>query len=130
MNSASGGVLQTAGASTSPGATLSTGPGTGITSLHQQWRILAQGADPDENTATFPTPMDHRGDGYFQIVNMNQVKGINVLDTNGSPAGGSPVVQNPEAAGVYAVTGTDPAQECSRPATAEMFRRTAPIPRW
>ncbi len=111
VNAASGGVLETSGASTAPGAALTTGPDTGITSLHQQWQILAQGADPDQNATTFPTPMDHRGDGYFQIVNLNQVRGPNVLDTNGSAASGSPVVQSPRSADVFATTETDADQE-------------------
>src|SRR5262249_20118272 len=111
VNAATGGVLETAGASTAPGAALATGPATGITSLHQQWQVRAQGADPDQNATTFPTPMDHRGDGYFQIVNMNQVKGVNVLDATGAAAPGGPVVQNPQGADVLATTGTDPAQE-------------------
>jgi len=111
VNAAGGGLLETSGASTAPGAALATGPDTGITSLHQQWQILAQGADPDQNATSFPTPMDHRGDGYFQIVNMNQVAGTNVLDTNGSAASGSPVVQNPQSADVFATTGTNANQE-------------------
>jgi hypothetical protein len=111
VDAATGGVLETAGASTAPGAALATGPDTGITSLHQQWQFRAQGADPDQNATSFPTPMDHRGDGYFQIVNMNQVKGLNVLDANSTAAPGSPVVQNPQGADVLATTPTDPAQE-------------------
>ena len=111
VNAATGGVLETSGASTAPGAALGAGPATGITSLHQQWRILAQGADPDQNATTFPTPMDHRGDGYFQIMNMNQVHGANVLDTEGATANGSPVVQGPQSADVLAISGTDADQE-------------------
>jgi arabinogalactan endo-1,4-beta-galactosidase len=111
VNAATDGVLETSGASTSPGTALGTGPDTGITSLNQQWRILAQGADPDQNATTFPAPMDHRGDGSFQIVNMNQVHGPNVLDTAGATAGGSPVVQDPQTAGVFAIGGTDAGQE-------------------
>jgi arabinogalactan endo-1,4-beta-galactosidase len=111
VNAATGGVLEASGASTAPGAALGTGRDTGITSLHQQWRILAQGADPDQNATTFPTPMDHRGDGSFQIVNMNQVHGLNVLDTTGATASGSPVLQDPQSAGVFAISGTDAEQE-------------------
>jgi Ricin-type beta-trefoil lectin domain-like len=111
VNAANSRVLETNDASTAPGAALGTGQSTGITSLHQQWRILAQGADPDENATTFPTPMDHRGDGFFQIVNMNQVHGVNVLDTNGATASGTPVVQNPQASDVFAIGGAEPDQE-------------------
>lgn len=111
VNAANGSVLQTAGAATAPGAALDTGVDTGITSLHQQWQILAQGADPDQNATTFPTPMDHRGDGFFQIANMNQVHGANVLDTNGATTSGSAIVQNPRSADVFATTGTNADQE-------------------
>jgi arabinogalactan endo-1,4-beta-galactosidase len=111
VNAGNGGVLQTDHGSTTPAAALGTGPDTGITGLHQEWQILAQGADPHQNGATFPTPMDHRGDGYFQIVNLNQASGLNVLDTNGSTAVGSPVVQNPQSANVFAIAGTDADQE-------------------
>ena len=111
VNAANARVLQTDEASTAPGAALAAGPDTGITGLHQEWQILAQGADPHQNAATYPTPMDHRGDGYFQILNMNQTNGLNVLDTDGSTASGSPVVQNPQAAGVTAISGTDAYQE-------------------
>jgi arabinogalactan endo-1,4-beta-galactosidase len=61
VNAAGGGVLGTAG----------TGPDTGITRLAQQWRFTAVDADPEHNTAVFPAPMDHRGDGYFQIANLD-----------------------------------------------------------
>jgi hypothetical protein len=50
--------------------------------------------------------MDHRGDGYFQLLNMNRAKGVNLLDTNGSR-----VVLNPQRTDVSANAGTDPAQE-------------------
>ena len=66
--------------------------------LQQQWQILAQGGDPELNEAVFPTPMDHLGDGYFQIVNMDQRRGIKVIDANGSTTPGSPVVENPQTA--------------------------------
>jgi hypothetical protein len=49
--------------------------------------------------------MDHLGDGYFQIINMNQTNGINVLDTNGGTTAGSPVVQNPQSVSPNAITG-------------------------
>jgi arabinogalactan endo-1,4-beta-galactosidase/chitodextrinase len=111
VNAANGRVLQTAAGSTAPRAPLQTGPDTGITGPHQQWQILAQGADPQQNAATYPTPMDHRGDGFFQIVNANQTSGVNVLDTDGLPNSGSPVVQNPQSADVLATTGTDAGQE-------------------
>ncbi|GAA5186482.1 hypothetical protein GCM10023322_32820 [Rugosimonospora acidiphila] len=111
VNAADGRVLQTASGSAAPGASLRTGPDTGITGPHQQWQILAQGADPHQNAATYPTPMDHRGDGFFQIVNANKTSGVNVLDTDGLTGSGSPVVQNPQSADVLATTGTDAAQE-------------------
>jgi hypothetical protein len=47
--------------------------------------------------------MDHRGDGFFQIVNQN---GANVLDGSAST-----VVQNPPTAGIFAISGTNAAQE-------------------
>ena len=102
---------------------LDTGPDTGITGPQQQWRLLAQGADPEQNSATYPTPMDHRGDGYFQIANMDRANGVNVLDTHGTH-----VTQSPQAADVFAIAGTDPNQEWDilPRATAVTFRRTAP----
>ena len=93
-----------------PGA-LDTGPDTGITRLQQQWQFFAQGADPEQNATTYPTPMDHRGDGYFQIANKDHSNGVSVLDTNGSSADGSPVVQHPQSADVFATTGTNADQE-------------------
>jgi hypothetical protein len=65
VNAAGGGVL----GRTAAGAALD--PDTGITRTRQQWRFLAVGADPEQNSAVFPAPMDHRGDGYFQIVNVD-----------------------------------------------------------
>jgi hypothetical protein len=59
VNAAGGGVLGPAG----------TVPDTGITRLSQQWRFTAVNADPEHNSAVFPAPMDHRGDGYFSIAN-------------------------------------------------------------
>ncbi|MBO0867220.1 MAG: RICIN domain-containing protein [Micromonosporaceae bacterium] len=111
VNAANGGILQTPGAATAPGVALDTGADTGITSLHQQWRIVAQGADPEHNQATFPAPMDHRGDGYFQIVNANQVHGTNVLDGNGSTVEGSAAVQNPRSSDPAATSATNAGQE-------------------
>jgi hypothetical protein len=111
VNAANGRILETADASTAPGASLRTGLDTGVTGPHQQWQILAQGADPEQNGATYPTPMDHIGDGYFQIINMNQTNGANVLDANGATTAGSLVVQNPQTAGVTAISGTNASQE-------------------
>jgi arabinogalactan endo-1,4-beta-galactosidase len=102
VNAADRGVLE----STRKSTALDTGPDTGITGPQQQWRLLAQGADPEENSATYPTPMDHRGDGYFQIANMNRANGINVLDTHGTH-----VTRSPQATDVFAITGTDSNQE-------------------
>jgi arabinogalactan endo-1,4-beta-galactosidase len=103
VNAATGRVLESPGGSALPGAALGMGANTGITGPHQQWRILAQGADPSQNAATYPAPMDHRGDGFFQIVNQN---GQNVLDGSATT-----VVQNPPTAGVFAIAGTNAAQE-------------------
>jgi arabinogalactan endo-1,4-beta-galactosidase len=111
VNAANARVLQTDEASTVPGAALGTGVDTGITGLQQEWQVLAQGADPHQNAAVYPTPMDHRGDGYFQIANMNQTNGLKVLDSGGSIVSGSPVVQNPQTADVFAITGTNANQE-------------------
>jgi hypothetical protein len=55
--------------------------------------------------------MDHRGDGFFQIANMNQIHGANLLDANGATTSGSPIVQNPRSADVFATTGTNADQE-------------------
>ncbi len=108
VSAANGQVLQTGAASTAPGAALGTAPDTGITGLHQQWQFKAQGADPTQNAAVFPAPMDHRGDGFFQISNMNDTGGLNVLDTGGTTDG---VTQNPQSASVFAITGTNANQE-------------------
>jgi arabinogalactan endo-1,4-beta-galactosidase len=109
VSAANGRILQPA-ASGLPGA-LDTGPDTGITRLQQQWQFSAQGADPEQNATTYPTPMDHRGDGYFQIMNSDHSNGVSVLDTNGSTIDGSPVVQNHQSTGVFATTGTNADQE-------------------
>ncbi len=111
VSAANGRILETADAATAGAAPLRTGLDTGVTGPHQQWQILAQGADPEQNAAVYPTPMDHLGDGYFQIVNMNQSNGLNVLDVNGASTDGSPVVQNPQTATVTAVSGTNVNQE-------------------
>jgi hypothetical protein len=111
VNAAKGRLLETSDASTASGASLRTGLDTGVTGPHQQWQILAQGADPEQNGATYPAAMDHLGDGYFQIINMNQVNGLNVLDTNGAATAGSLVVQNPQTAVVTAISGTNANQE-------------------
>jgi arabinogalactan endo-1,4-beta-galactosidase len=102
VSAADRGVLESGRRSTA----LDTGPDTGITAPQQQWRLLAQGADPEQNSATYPTPMDHRGDGYFQIANMDRANGVNVVDTDGTH-----VIQSPQAADVSTITGTDSNQE-------------------
>lgn len=104
VNAANGRVLETANASTASGAALSTGIDTGIMGLHQQWKILSQGGDAEQNEAVYPAPMDHRGDGYFQIINMNQASGLNVLDSQGGAAAGA-VVQNPQSTSIEAIAG-------------------------
>jgi len=93
------------------GSSLRTGFDTGVTGLHQQWQILAQGADPEVNGAVYPAPMDHLGDGYFQIINADQKHGVHVLDANGGTTPGSPVVGNTQTAQVTAITGTNASQE-------------------
>src|SRR4051812_5942356 len=103
INAATGQVLESPGGDATPGAALGMGADTGITGPHQQWRILAQGADPAQNATAYPAPMDHRGDGFFQIVNQN---GQQVLDGSATT-----VVQNPPTAGIFAIAGTNAAQE-------------------
>jgi arabinogalactan endo-1,4-beta-galactosidase len=105
VNAADGRVLQTANASTAAGAALSTGLDTGLAGIHQQWQIISQAGDAEQNNAVYPTPMDHRSDGYFQIVNMNQSNGLNVLDSQNGGAD-SPVVQNPQSVSAEAITGS------------------------
>ncbi len=46
VSAANGRILETADASTAAGAALRTGLDTGVTGRHQQWQILAQGANP------------------------------------------------------------------------------------
>jgi arabinogalactan endo-1,4-beta-galactosidase len=80
VNANDGRILETAGALTTSGAALDTGPDTGITSLHQQWQIASH------------------NDGYFQIANLNPASPTNVLDTNGDTGIDTPVIQNASAA--------------------------------
>lgn len=105
VNAANGRVLETTDASTAPGASLRTGLLTGVAGPQQEWQILPQDGNAEMNSAVYPTPMDHLGDGYFQIINMNQINGVNVLDTNGATTAGSPVVQNPQSVSPNAITG-------------------------
>lgn len=104
VNAANGRVLETANASITAGAALSTGLNSEMTGLYQQWQVLSQGGDAEENGAVYPAPMDHRGDGYFQIVSMNQSNGTNVLDSQNGAAGGA-VVQNPASVPSDAIVG-------------------------
>jgi arabinogalactan endo-1,4-beta-galactosidase len=104
VNAANGRILETANASTAAGAALSTGVDTGLTGLYQQWQIISQDGDAEQNEAVYPAPMDHRGDGYFQIINMNQMNGQNVLDSQNGGAGGA-VVQNPQSVSTEAIAG-------------------------
>jgi hypothetical protein len=55
--------------------------------------------------------MDHLGDGYFQIINMDQKHGVHVLDANGDTTTGSPVSANSETAQATAIMGTNASQE-------------------
>jgi hypothetical protein len=82
---------------------------TGVEGLYQQWQILSQAGDAEQNLAIYPAPMDHRGDGYFQIINGNQTDGLNVLDSQNGTSG-SAVVQNPQSYNADALTG-NPSQE-------------------
>jgi arabinogalactan endo-1,4-beta-galactosidase len=109
VNAANGRVLETANASTAASAALRTGLNAEIEGLYQQWQILSQAGDAEQNDAVYPAPMDHRGDGYFQIVNMNQGQGLNVLDSQ-SGAPGAAVVQNPQSYNADALVG-NPSQE-------------------
>ena len=109
VNAANGRILETANASTAAGAALRTGLNTGVEGLYQQWQIISQAGDADLNLAIYPAPMDHRGDGYFQIINMNQTNGLNVLDSQNGVSGGI-VVQNLQSYNTDALTG-NPSQE-------------------
>ncbi len=109
VNAANGQILETTGASTAAGAALRAGLDTVVTDLGEQWQIISQDGDAEQNEAVYPAPMDHRGDGYFQIVNMNQSKGLNVLDSQNGVSGGA-VVLNPQSESTEAITG-NPNQE-------------------
>ena len=85
------------------GSVLSTAPDTGLTDRRQTWKILAQGADPSQNAAVYPAPMDHRGDGFFQIANGNSTS---VLDGTATT-----VTKSPASADPLAITGTNANQE-------------------
>jgi hypothetical protein len=98
------GILETAGASTAAGAMLSTGVDTGLAGVHQQWQIISQAGDAEQNSAIYPAPMDHRGDGYFQVINLNETNGLNVLDSQSGASRGA-VVQNPQTYSTEAITG-------------------------
>jgi arabinogalactan endo-1,4-beta-galactosidase len=120
VNAVNGGILETALASTAAAAPLDTAQFTGIVSQHQQWQILAQGADVEVYTgapyngttgSNGTNLMNNLGDGYFQIVNQNQSAGVNVLDNAGATLPGSPVVQNPETVIPMSITGSNPNQE-------------------
>jgi len=89
-------------------------------SQHQQWQILAQGADVEvyggapyngTNGSNGSVLMNNLGDGYFQIVNQNQAAGINVLDGGDNAAPNSAVVQNPQTVAPTAITGSNANQE-------------------
>ena len=109
VNAANGRILETANASTAAGAALRTGVNTGVEGLYQQWQIVSQAGDAEQNFAVYPAPMDHRGDGYFQIINRNQTNGLNVLDSQNGVSGGA-VVQNPQSYNTDALSG-NPSQE-------------------
>jgi hypothetical protein len=55
--------------------------------------------------------MDHLGDGYFQIINMEQRHGVHVLDASGGTTPDTPVVGNIQTAAATAITGTNASQE-------------------
>ncbi|MGB7549257.1 MAG: PxKF domain-containing protein [Terracidiphilus sp.] len=109
VNAVNGRILETADASFAAGAALRTGLNTGVEGLYQQWQIVSQAGDAEQNDAIYPAPMDHRGDGYFQIVNMNETSGLNVLDSQNGASGGA-VVQNPQTYSADAIIG-NPNQE-------------------
>ena len=116
VNAGNGRILETADVTLfqSPqahSAPLRTGVDTGVTGLRQQWQILSQGGDPEVNEAIYPTPMDHLGDGYFQIINMEQRHGVHVLDASGGTTPDTPVVGNIQTAAATAITGTNASQE-------------------
>jgi len=116
VNAGNGRILETADVTLfqSPqahSASLRTGVDTGVTGLRQQWQILSQGGDPEVNEAIYPTPMDHLGDGYFQIINMEQRHGVHVLDASGGTTPDTPVVGNIQTAAATAITGTNASQE-------------------
>jgi arabinogalactan endo-1,4-beta-galactosidase len=120
VNAANSGILETVAASTAPAAPLDTAAYSGIVSQHQQWQILAQGADveaydgPPYNGTSGSNGtnlMNNLGDGYFQIVNQNKTGGTNVLDGGENAAPNSAVVQNPETAEPTAITGANANQE-------------------
>jgi arabinogalactan endo-1,4-beta-galactosidase len=77
VNKATGQILETTLASTASAAPLDTTTDTGVISQHQQWIVSSN------------------NDGYFQVANGNNGSGTNVLDSSGSLAAGSTVVQNP-----------------------------------
>ena len=104
VNAANGRILETADASTAAAAPLGTGVNTGVAGIHQQWQIISQAGDAEVNSAIYPAPMDHRGDGYFQIINLNETNGLNVLDSQNG-ASDSAVVQNPQTYSTEAITG-------------------------
>lgn len=120
VSAINGNILETAAASTAAAAPLDTSPFTGIVSAHQQWQILAQGANVEVYTgpayngtsgSNGTILMNNLGDGYFQIVNQNQTAGVNVLDSAGVTQSGSAVVQNPEDVIPTSITGTNASQE-------------------
>lgn len=115
VNAANGGILEIGGrmakSSGSPSFWLNTGFDTAITTLQQQWQILPQGGDAELNGAVYPAPMDHLGDGYFQLISMDQKSGLKVIDANAGDSSGNGVVLRPQVADATAITGTDAAQE-------------------
>ena len=87
-----------------PGAALGTGADTGITGPHQQWQFLAQGADPTQNATTLSR---RRWTTAATGSSRSSTRtGCNVLD--GAAAA---VVQSPPTADIFAITGTNAAQE-------------------
>jgi arabinogalactan endo-1,4-beta-galactosidase len=109
VNAANGRILETVNASTAASSALRTGLDTEIAGLYQQWQILSQAGDAEQNLAIYPTAMDHRGDGQFQIISLNQAQGLNLLDSQNGASGGA-VVQNPQSVSADALTG-NPSQE-------------------
>ena len=100
----------------------------GLQASTSSGRVLPRQGTPNKTLPVYPAPMDHRGDGYFQIINMNQTNRFNVLDSQNGASGGA-VVQNPQS---YSTETPSPeirtrSGTFSRRETAATYRQTVPI---